>query len=183
MSSSQNKLTKRVDFSMKLKLTFRSLMWLGAAACLVFLGAAYLLEYGFHQAPCSLCLLQRYTLWIVCLIFVFAGIHAPKNLGRYLYSVIATIFSIIGILLASRQIWIQSLPGDQLPNCTAGLERLFAYQPGLEVIKTILMGGGECADSDFKILGLTLAEQSGLMFAGFIVYLILIIFWQKKRRI
>jgi len=169
---------------MKPTLNFRRLTLLGGFACLVILGSAYLIEYGFKQAPCSLCLLQRYVLWLLCILFFLAGLHAPNKVPPRIAYLLSTFFlSVIGLLLTLRQIWIQHLPKETVPNCVADLERVLKFQPLLEAAKTILSGGGECRESKFTLLGLSLAENAALAFIVLAIFSLVLIFFVKKRRI
>lgn len=166
---------------MKQTISYRVLNFLGGFAGLAVLTSAYIIEYGFHQAPCSLCLMQRYLLWGLTFLFFIAGFHAQASLKtRLAYGCSYLILAIAGLGLAIRQIWIQHLPKDAVPNCVADLERIFKFQPLIEAFKTVLTGGGECQESTFQILGFNLAEIAALVFTGFIVYGILLLY-QKRR--
>lgn len=168
---------------MKHYFNFRQWNVLGGIACLLVLSTAYFIEYGFNQIPCSLCLLQRYVLWLLCLSFLIAALHAPKGLfTRVAYGLLNVLLSGIGFLLTLRQIWIQHLPKEAAPNCVADLERILQYQPLLEAVQTILTGGGECREAKFTLLGLSLAEISTVVFAGFMLFSIVLVISQKKRR-
>lgn len=169
---------------MRTKLNYTTLNGIAFFICALFLVLAYIIEFGFNQAPCSLCLLQRYALWIISLIFLISLFHRSANLvTRYVYSAFILFFSLLAFGLSLRQVWIQHLPKEAIPNCTADLFRLIQFQPLINVVQTVLEGGGECHHSHFKILGLSLAEGSALFFASLIVYSILIISYLKKRRI
>lgn len=165
-------------------LNYRNIHLTGFIACLIILGSAYFIQYFFHQEPCSLCLLQRYAFWVLSLILLIAGLHNPKNhWTRYSYGTAALLFVVLGLFFSLRQVWIQNLPEGNLPNCTAGLDRLLQYLPLFEAVKTVITGGGECAHTNFKILGLTLADAASLIFFGFFIFIFSIFYLDKKRRI
>lgn len=173
-------------FVFKIRLSFRQLMFFTGGVTLLILLALYFIEYGLHQSPCSLCLLQRYALWGLGLIAMIAALHAPRLFAIKVGYIIGTFaFSCIGFLFALRQIWIQHLPPDSVPNCVADLERLLKYQPLWEVFKTVLTGGGECREIHFKILGLSLAEGAVILFVCFIIYSLMafiLLIQEEKRR-
>src|SRR5579872_139572 len=99
--------------------SFRQLFAFGALLCLSILASAYLLQYAKELTPCPLCLLQRYTFWILSALFLLGAIWPYKKPWRIGISSLLLLFSLIGILLASRQVYLQSLPPDQVPPCTA----------------------------------------------------------------
>jgi protein dithiol:quinone oxidoreductase len=167
---------------MEFKYTYRNLMAFGAVACLLLLASAYLLEFALGLNPCPLCLLQRYVLWAMVLVFAIAAIHKPK-LGKQLYCLILLLLGIIGILLAGRQIWIQSLPPDQVPSCVAGLKRLMEIYPLLDVLKMVIKGTSECTKDTFTLLGFSLAQWSFISFVGLTAFILGIFMQIKKGRI
>lgn len=163
-------------------MTFRKLSALASLACLILLGAAYFIEYGLAKAPCPLCLLQRYMLWAVMLCFLLGAIHQTKARVQYVYCSLVIFFASLGLGLSVRQVYLQHLPKEALPNCTAGLDRLLEFQPLHEVLKVILTSSGECGNVDFEVLGLSLAVWSTIMFLGLLGFAFMVILWIKKRR-
>ncbi|MBP8139236.1 MAG: disulfide bond formation protein B, partial [Burkholderiales bacterium] len=59
--------------------------------------------------------------------------------------------------LATRQVWLQSLPKDQVPACGMGLSYMMETLPFVDVIRRVLEGSGECADKGWVFLGLSIA--------------------------
>ena len=169
---------------MKQYFNFRILTLLGGTCLSLILASAYLIEYGLNQAPCSLCLLQRYVLWVLCLLLFIAGLQAPTStLPRYTYGIGTFLLSVLGLLLALRQIWIQHLPKEAVPNCVADLERVLKFQPLLEAAKTIFDRRGRRREAHFTILGLSLAETAAIVFVCLSIFSLLLIYLEKKRRI
>lgn len=162
-------------------LSFRSIFILCTLAAIGLLVGSHIIELFFYVIPCQLCLLQRFIFYILAAIFLIGGWHNPKNIGRYIYSIICFIFANLGLLIAGRQIWIQHLPLAHMPECAPGLERLLAMHPLLEVIKLVFQGTSECYKIYFTILGLPLSNWSFISFLGFAFMCILIICGQKKR--
>jgi disulfide bond formation protein DsbB len=75
----------------------------------------------------------------------------------------------IGAGLASRQIWLQALPKDQVPACGMGLSYMMESMPFLDVIARVLQGTGECAEKGWVFLGLSIAGWTFVFFVGMIV--------------
>ena len=162
--------------------SFQIFSGFGLFLSLLFILGAYGIEYFYHLIPCPLCLLQRYTLIILCTLFLLGTIHNPAYLGRIFYLSLILCFSVLSAFLAGRQIWLQHLPLDQVPNCSADIERMLQFLPITEVLKSILMGGGECAKIDFILFGLPLANYSFMVFIGFILYSVIYCPLKQQRR-
>ena len=103
---------------MQVQLNSREGFILGFLICLGLLGGAYIIEYGFHVEPCPLCVLQRMVFWGMGIVFLIGAFHNPKNKLKDFLCVILTVLGVSGILLATRQIWLQNLPlGEDLLHC------------------------------------------------------------------
>lgn len=162
--------------------SFRQLFVFGALLCLSLLGSAYLLEYAKELHPCPLCLLQRYTLWILTFLFLAGSLWPYRNKIRLLITSLVLLFAVVGVLLSARQIWLQSLPADQIPPCTAGIERLLAFHSLPQTIQIIISSSGECGVVDYRIFGFSLAVWSFAVFILLIMYGSILLYVEKKRR-
>lgn len=49
-------------------------------------------------------------------IFVIAALHAPGRLGAIVYSSLSALFALGGAGVAGRQVWLQHLPPDKVPQ-------------------------------------------------------------------
>src|SRR3954469_24213101 len=99
------------------KLPVPVLFLLGAGACMCLLAYGYFLQYVQGLEPCPLCMVQRGFFYGVTLVFVFGAIHRPARVGTAIYGVLAAVFAIGGLATASRQVWLQHLPADKVPQC------------------------------------------------------------------
>ena len=134
------------------------------ACTLMILAAAYM-EHVMKMIPCSLCITQRGFIVLTGLIALAAALHNPALTGHRIYAVLGIISPILGACFASRQLWLQSLPADQVPACGPGLAYMFDAFPFMEALQLLLQGDGNCAHVD-KILGLSLAVWTLLAFIG-----------------
>src|SRR3954469_4754326 len=143
---------------------------LGAAV----IGAA-LLSYGYYlqyvQAlePCPLCLVQRLFFYAVMLIFIVAAVHAPGRIRARIYGALVLFFAAGGAAVAARQVWLQHLPADRVPQCGPDLYFMLENFPLSSTLAKLIRGTGECAAVDWKFLGLSIAGWSFVWFAIFIV--------------
>jgi protein dithiol:quinone oxidoreductase len=133
--------------------------------CAVLLGFGYYLEYEKGLDPCPLCMLQRLFFLVIGLGGFIAAIHNPKSLGMIrTYSGFLVLFSMMGAAVAGRQVWLQHLPPDQVPECGPGLEYMLEVYPLGETLAKILKGTGDCAEVDWTLLGLSIAEWALISF-------------------
>lgn len=133
-------------------------------ASIVGMGFAFWLQYYLGLAPCPLCMTQRAFLVLVGLTGLTAALHNPGIFGQKLYGGLALVFAATGGAVAGRHIYLQNLPEDLVPACGPPLEYMLDTLPFLEVINTILMGDGNCAEVSWTFLGLTIPEQTLLFF-------------------
>jgi protein dithiol:quinone oxidoreductase len=133
--------------------------------CAGLLGFGYYLEYGKGLDPCPLCILQRLFFLVIGLGGLIAALHNPKSLGMIrIYSGFLVLLSMMGAAVAGRQVWLQHLPPDQVPECGPGLEYMLEVYPLGETLAKILKGTGDCAEVDWTFLGLSIAEWALISF-------------------
>lgn len=137
------------------------------ACTLMMLAAAYM-EHVMKMIPCSLCITQRGFVVLTGLLALAAAIHNPARTGHRIYAILGIISPILGACFAGRQLWLQSLPADQVPACGPGLAYMFEVFPFMEALQLLLQGDGNCAHVD-KILGLSLAVWTFMAFIGLAV--------------
>ena len=139
--------------------------------------SAYIFEIFGYYDPCPLCILQR---WSFALIAVCGAMMAIPNLYTFLKKgllVFASLFASCGSIIAGRQIYLQNLPSDQIPTCAPPMDFLMDTLPLFEVIQTILIGDGNCAEYEWRFI-LNFAEWA-LVF--FILLFIYNIFFLRKK--
>ena len=118
-------------------------------------------------------------LLMIAMVSFIALIHNAQGIMRSIYTVLSALFSIIGIAVAARHIWLQNLPPDQVPECGPDLNYMLEVFPLGDVIKRIFTGSGECAEISWTFLGMTIPQQTLILF---IVLLIMVIFAHFQRR-
>ncbi|MAR90826.1 MAG: disulfide bond formation protein B [Pseudomonadota bacterium] len=138
---------------------------LGAIAAIAF--AYFYLQRNLGLAACPLCLVDRGIVIAIGTCFLLALVHNPRALGQRIYAGLALIFSAMGIAVCWRHLWLQSLPKDQVPECSPGLEYMLETFPISETLHTLFNSAGECADIQWTFLGLSIPAQTLLVFIGF----------------
>lgn len=151
---------------------FLTSRWSYAALLLVcggLLGFGLFLEHVRGLEPCPLCVFQRLAFMATGVVALVALLHGPGRVGGLVYACLVFITSITGATIAGRQVWLQHLPADQVPACGPGLDYMLEVFPLQEVLQMVFSGSGECAEVQWRFLGLSIPEWSLACFAGFII--------------
>ncbi len=148
----------------------RLLFALPALACAGLLAFGYYLQYFQDQDPCPLCLVQRGFYYALLAIFALAALHGPKRIGGVLYCGAALLAALGGTAVAARQVWLQHLPADKVPDCGPDLFFMLKNLPLQRTLEKLFAGSGQCAEVHWKFLGLSIAEWSLVWFAGFVLW-------------
>lgn len=135
----------------------RAAFFLGFLTCAALMGWALWLQYNDGLEPCPLCMLQRVAIVVIGLIFLVGTFHEPGRVGAWIYALLLLAVAALGAGFAARQVWLQSLPADQVPACGMGLGYMLDTMPFVDVIRRVLEGSGECADKAWVFLGLSIA--------------------------
>lgn len=134
----------------------RSLHALLFVASLSFITVALGMEHLLGLEPCPLCILQRVGIIALGVVALAGAIHNPGILGHKIYSSLGIIAGLITCAIAARQLWLQSLPPDQVPACGPSLDYLMDVFPLMEVLQMILSGDGSCAEVSWQWLGISI---------------------------
>ena len=153
-----------------IRITSRIAWVLGAAACAALLGFGYFLQFVKGLEPCPLCLLQRGFFYGVLLVFLLGALHGPRGKGGIAYGVLAALVAAGGAAIASRQVWLQHLPADKVPQCGPDLFFMLENLPLATTLRKLVAGSGECAKVDWTFLGLSIAEWSLAWFVALALY-------------
>ncbi len=132
----------------------------GAVVCALLLCYGYYLQYVQGLDPCPLCQVQRAFFYAVGLSFAAGAVHDPRGRIAMLYPSLAALFAIGGVGTAGRQVWLQHLPADKVPQCGPDLEFMLKNLPLSRTLEKLFTGTGECAVVDWTFLGLSIAEWS-----------------------
>jgi protein dithiol:quinone oxidoreductase len=141
--------------------------WLYLAGALIvamlFCSALYL-QYVLRQDPCPLCMVQRVIFIAIGVLFFVAALLNAGPIGSRIYSVLIALFALGGVAVASRHIWIQHLPKDQIPACGPGLDFMLQHFPMSDVWQELMHGSGECAAKGWTFLTFGIPEWSLVWF-------------------
>jgi len=132
--------------------------------CISLLGFGLYLEHAVGLEPCPLCVFQRIAYIVVGLFALIGAIHNPQKLFERIYTGLILIASLCGAGIAGRQVWLQHLPEDKIPECGPGLEYMLDAFPFTDALRMILSGSGECAEVQWTFLSFSIAEWSIVCF-------------------
>ena len=127
-------------------------------------------------------MLQRACLVGVAIVALLGIIKRPGVKLHRFYALLITIFSMAGVAVAGRQVWLQGLPKDQVPHC--GFDPIYRWgQDGdyglLDMLATTLQGSGDCAEIDWSLFGLSMAGCMLIIFS--IMSLVALSLLSRKR--
>jgi disulfide bond formation protein DsbB len=146
-----------------------------AAAAMLF--ARVYLEAHLGLEACPLCMTQRLFVVLWGVLALLAALHNPGATGARVYTGLCALSAYVGALVSARHIWLQHLPEDQVPACGPPLDYLLENFPLQDAINTMLMGDGNCAETVWTFLGLSIPEQTFLVF----LVALLVCLWQAVR--
>jgi disulfide bond formation protein DsbB len=141
---------------------------MGFAICAGLLAYALYLQYVDGLEPCPLCVFQRMAVIGMGIVFLVATLHNPGRTGAGAYALLQLVIGGAGIALAARQVWLQSLPKEEVPACGMGLSYMLETLPFTDVLKKVFQGSGECAEKGWEFLHLSIAGWTLVFFIAMI---------------
>ena len=150
-------------------------LFLLTLAAMVF--AVLYLQQTLGLPPCPLCVAQRGFVILVGLFALAAAVHNPPGWGRRVYAGLCLLAAVGGGAVAGRHVWLQQLPPELTPACGPSLSYMLETLPLAETLQLVMMGDGNCAETVWTLLGLSIPEQTLALFA----VLAAIALWQLLR--
>jgi disulfide bond formation protein DsbB len=150
-------------------------------SCAALLAGAYYFEYILYMDPCPLCIMQRIAVLLVGIAGLLGFLLARNQIAQLASGVFMLLSAVLGMGVAGRHVWIQSLPADQVPTCGPSLEYMVDTLPWAEVLTVMLRGNGNCADSHWAFLGLSMPQWVLVWFVGFAVVATFLVIKNAKK--
>ena len=136
---------------------------------------AVAMDLVFFLQACPMCILTRYVFMLVAISGLIAFLIKKKVAGH----ILILISSILGLLVTSRQIYIQNMSLediDMLSGCSMPFHAQVEYFGLIEAISRTLAGGPSCAEDGWRFV-LNFAEWG---FVFFFIYLISSLFKMRS---
>jgi len=89
------------------------------------------------------------------------------------------VLTLLGLGLAGRHLWLQSLPPEAQPDCGVGVTYMLDVKPLTDVIAWAARGTGECAQVQWTFIGISIP---GWTFIAFLLLGITIIIALVRHR-
>ncbi len=128
--------------------------------------AYFFLQKYLKLELCPLCVFQRVGVVVMGSFALLAVVINPR---KFVARLLLWLGSFAGVLwslaVAIRHVWIQHLPADEVPSCGPGLDFLLDAFPLMQVLKEVFSGSGECAEIAWQFLGLSIPEQTLILFS------------------
>jgi disulfide bond formation protein DsbB len=134
----------------------RALNLYGFAAGVAMLAYAVWSQYTLKVDPCPLCIFQRIGTAATAVVFLVAGLHAPRGRAAWAYGALLLVTTIATAGVATRHLYIQHLPEGAVAACGASLNTLLGMFPVADVVMKVLRGSGECHTVNWSFLGLAM---------------------------
>ena len=136
-----------------------------------FLIAVAVLYFENHLGlePCYLCVTQRFFVVCVGIVCAIAALHNPAQFGQRIYALLSILAATLGGYFSSKQLWLQSLPEDQVPACGIPVDYLLDSFSFSEAIAMLVRGDGNCAEVQWQLLGLSMPAWVLIGFIGFVL--------------
>ncbi|MGF2735464.1 disulfide bond formation protein B [Marinobacter sp. DUT-1] len=150
--------------------------------CAGLLGVAFYMEHVMGLEPCPLCWLQRFGFMGAGLVSLLAFLHGPTGWGIRVYGFLLALTAGTGLGIAGRQLWLQSLPADQVPACGPSVDYMLEVLPWMEVLTTALRGTGDCAEVVWRFLGLSIPGWTAVFFSALVLVGLFFLFRRPQPR-
>jgi len=125
--------------------------------------AALYMQNVMELKPCYLCITQRGFIILTGTFSLLAFLH---NYGIKVYGGLITLSALAGGFFSGKQIWLQSLPEDQVPACGPPVEYLFDAFNFSDALSMLFRGDGNCAEVQWPLLNLSIPAWTLLCFLG-----------------
>lgn len=161
---------------------FSARIWftLGFVFCAGLIGAALYFQHVQGLDPCPLCISQRIAVILAGCVFLAAALHNPGRVGIRVYAILGSLAAMAGAGIASRHVWLQHLPPEEVPACGPGVDYMLDNFPFLQTLQFMLSGTGDCAKVDWTLLGFSMPVWTLLCFL-FMAVASLAQFWNVKK--
>ncbi len=141
----------------------RSINAIGFGICTFMLAYAWYLEYYQGLIPCPLCLVQRFGIGALGLVFMLAALHVRR---RQFYGLLIMVVAAGSAVAAGYQVWLQHQPLVGYETCLPPLNVLLNAFPLTEAIGIVLENPGNCGQVQWSLLGLSIPVWTLIAFIG-----------------
>ena len=146
--------------------------------CLALIGGALYMQVVLGEAPCPLCILQRYALLLIA-IFAFIGAGMRRKGAITVFEGLVVLSALGGVAAAGHHVYTQFFP-----QVSCGIDVLQPIVDDLPLAKVFPLGfqvDGFCSTPYPPVLGLSLAQWALVAFVLTVVLVPLGIYRNRQR--
>lgn len=166
------------------KTTFKKFQSLMLVMSILVVGFSFYIEFLNQLKPCPLCVMQRACAFLFSFTCFLGMVIATSRKAKYL-SLSQCVITGLGLYFATRQLWLQSLPPDDMGQCMPGLEAMLQFFSWDMILKSFFWGTSDCSHVDWQWYGLSIPMWSALYFVVMFIlnlYVYIRVFISNKRR-
>ncbi|WHS61314.1 disulfide bond formation protein B [Pseudomonas sp. G2-4] len=145
--------------------------------CLALIGGALYMQVALGEAPCPLCILQRYALLLIA-IFAFIGAAMRTRRSLTIFEGLVVLCALAGAAVAGHHVYTQFFPA-----VSCGVDVLQPIVDDLPLAKIFPLGfqvDGFCSTPYPPLLGLSLAQWALLSFVLIVVLVPVLVSRNRK---
>lgn len=151
-------------------MTTRCIYSIGLVLVAVLVAASFYIQFYVGIQPCPLCLLQRVVFCLIGSAFLIGICVATWRYPRQVINSLVVFFSLCGMGLAGRQIWLQNFATTGNDQCGVSLAYMAQVLPWKELIyKVLLENSTECSQRGWEFMSLNMPEWSFIWFSVFLI--------------
>ncbi len=158
-----------------------------ALFCSALMGAALFFQLVVGLEPCPLCIFQRMAIIFIGVIGLLAFLHNSVSIVDRIYSILLALGGIASVGIASRQVWLLSLPKETAASCGPGLEvaldKIIAYLPQGTLTEMLFRSTAECTEITWTLFGFGLPQLTYPVFILFACYLLWLLSKRNVRKL
>lgn len=132
--------------------------------CVLVLAIAVYLQYKVGIIPCPLCIIQRFIVTLLGLLFLMGALFNFEAITRCFLHTLTFLFAVAGAVMASRQLWLEHFPSDQLISCQAAIAQYSTSIYFHKIIELFFQGTSNCGSGTWRFLNLSLPGWTLIIF-------------------
>lgn len=132
--------------------------------CVLVLATAVYLQYKVGIIPCPLCIIQRFIITLLGLLFLMGSLFNFEAITRCFLHTLTFLFAVAGAVIASRQLWLEHFPSDQLISCQAAIAQYSSSTYFHKMIELFFQGTSNCGSGTWRFLNVTIPGWTLIIF-------------------
>ena len=148
-----------------LSLSSRSSFFAAMVVAAAMVGGGVLLQQTMRIAACPLCILQRMLALLLLVSAALGWFLGERRAGRMVASLLMLVCTATGMFVAGYQTYLQRFAHDVQCSGQAAWWELLVDWAG-EKLPLLFYASGLCSDPAWKLIGLSIAEWSLVLFSG-----------------